>query len=303
MEENKSHYIYYSFEQWGRGYIGYRKCPSGKNPKSDNYLGSFRDKTFKPTEKIIIFQDLTKEEALEIEIILHDFYNVKDNIHFANLANATSSGFCLSSHSSESKKKISKATIGENNHCYGKKCYNNGIKNRFFYPDEEIPKGYILGVDMETSQKKSGKNNPNYGKKCYNNGIREIFISPKEEIPEGYILGGLPDSEEIKQKKSGTQKGKKPGNCGKICYNNGIREKYFSLKDEIPKQFIQGRLFTNCKKSSIKVITSFCCYFSIKDTLEELGISKRKFKNLFDKDPTTGFYIEREKSISIGKDN
>lgn len=77
------HYTYYSYEEWGRGYIGKRSCFC--HPKEDvNYLGSFKDKTFKPTKKVILNIFETKEEALKAEIILHDFYNVDVNLHFAN---------------------------------------------------------------------------------------------------------------------------------------------------------------------------------------------------------------------------
>lgn len=96
MNKIKNHYVYYSYEQFGRGYIGYRKCPEGLTPESDKYLGSFRDKSFKPTEKIILFQDLTKEEAIEIEIKLHAFYDIDKNPHFANKAKQTSIGFSFS---------------------------------------------------------------------------------------------------------------------------------------------------------------------------------------------------------------
>lgn len=46
-------------------------------------------------------------------------------------------------------------------------------------------------------------------------------------------------------------------------------------------------------KKRIKVITSSCCYFSIKDARKELGISGRKFNKLFEKDLLTGFYVEK----------
>ena len=53
MVKNKKYfYVYYSYEPWGRGYIGKRECWC--LPEEDvKYFGSYRDKTFKPTEKII----------------------------------------------------------------------------------------------------------------------------------------------------------------------------------------------------------------------------------------------------------
>lgn len=86
------HYVYYSYEEWGRGYIGKRS--SKVPPEQDQYLGSFKDKTFNPTQKIIIgIFDIAKE-ALEKEILLHNFYNVAKNPHFANQSKQTSLGFC-----------------------------------------------------------------------------------------------------------------------------------------------------------------------------------------------------------------
>ena len=45
--------------------------------------------------------------------------------------------------------------------------------------------------------------------------------------------------------------------------------------------------------NAIKVITSTCCYFSVKDAYEELRITKSKFYKLFEKDPSTVFYVEK----------
>lgn len=162
--ENKDCYVYYSYEQWGRGYIGYRKCPKGETPETDTkYLGSYKDKSFKPTEKIILFQNLTIEEAQEIEAKLHAFYNVKDNPHFANKVNA-SEGF-----------------NGDNNS--GKRWYTDGKRNKLCFPREE-PKGWWKGKTLseETKQKMSGENNPFFGRKhseeskqkCVNHYLKNI---------------------------------------------------------------------------------------------------------------------------------
>lgn len=122
----KYHYTYYSYEEWGRGYIGVRS--SRCLPEEDTeYLGSFTDKTFKPTQKIILQTFDTREEALNAEIILHNFYEINTNPHFANRAKMTSSGFCTegTSISLEHRQKISKKTkglfVGENHPMFGKK--------------------------------------------------------------------------------------------------------------------------------------------------------------------------------------
>ena len=116
MSKSKKYfYVYYSYEPWGRGYIGKRECWC--TPEEDvKYFGSFRDKTFKPTEKIILEVFDSLEEVLQTEILLHDFYEVDKNPHFANRAKATSDRFCFSplgiKRSEETKRKVSNAKKG-----------------------------------------------------------------------------------------------------------------------------------------------------------------------------------------------
>lgn len=101
---NKYFYIYYSYEEFGRGYIGKRECEC--LPKEDiNYLGSFKDKTFKPTQKIILETFDSVEKVLEAEIILHDFYKVDINPHFANRARQTSTKFYYKLSHEEAKRR------------------------------------------------------------------------------------------------------------------------------------------------------------------------------------------------------
>lgn len=90
-----TYYTYRSFEEFegGRSYIGVRKCPAGKTPETDPYLGSYTDKTFSPTAKEILGVYGCKEEALQAEIDLHIQFDVAKNPHFANKARATSMGF------------------------------------------------------------------------------------------------------------------------------------------------------------------------------------------------------------------
>jgi len=88
----KNFYTYYSYEPWGRGYIGKRECKC--LPEEDTkYFGSFKDKTFKPTEKIILGEFASREEAFDAEIKLHSFFEVDRNPHFANRSKQTSTRF------------------------------------------------------------------------------------------------------------------------------------------------------------------------------------------------------------------
>jgi hypothetical protein len=103
----KHFYVYYSYEQWGRGYIGRRECRC--LPEDDSaYFGSFKDKTFRPTQKIVLQVCSSREEACEAEVLLHGFFEVDINPHFANKAKQTSKKFC-------------KNQEGKNNGHYGKR--------------------------------------------------------------------------------------------------------------------------------------------------------------------------------------
>lgn len=87
-----NNYTYYSYEEYGRGYIGSRGCKCSIEEDIE-YLGSFSDKTFKPTQKIILGVFETRVEAYEAELLLHNFFKVDVNPHFANRSKLTSSGF------------------------------------------------------------------------------------------------------------------------------------------------------------------------------------------------------------------
>jgi hypothetical protein len=126
---SKNHYVYYSYEEWGRGYIGVRSTEL--DPLEDPYMGSFKDESFKPTYKEVIAIFESREEALEAEILLHNFYEVHINTHFANKSKQTSVGFTVPlvnpmlgrKHTEETKKKISefrKTCVGEKASMYGK---------------------------------------------------------------------------------------------------------------------------------------------------------------------------------------
>ena len=99
------YYTYYSYEEWSRGYIGSRECEC--LPENDiGYFGSYTDKTFNPTQKIILGIYETRKEAFAAEIILHDFYDVANNPHFANRSKLTTTKFYPSKESASKGGKI-----------------------------------------------------------------------------------------------------------------------------------------------------------------------------------------------------
>lgn len=113
-------YTYYTYEPFGRGYIGSRG--SKIEPEKDPYLGSWSDPFFNPSEKIVISYHSTRREALEAEIALHNFFRVDENPHFANRAKASTSGLCS----------------------HGMIRINNGFQERLVHP-EKIPTGWKKG--------------------------------------------------------------------------------------------------------------------------------------------------------------
>ena len=103
-------YVYYSYEEWGRGYIGVKM---NSNPETDGYYGSYHDKSFTPTQKIVLGEFETPEEALGAEIALHNFFEVDKNPHFANRARQTSTGFISLHKDKEWRRKMSEAHKGK----------------------------------------------------------------------------------------------------------------------------------------------------------------------------------------------
>ena len=143
----KHHYVYKSYEEEGREYIGCRSCNC--LPEEDiKYFGSFKDKTFKPTGKTIMFVCETRKEVLEIEIELHNFFDVAVNPKFANQSKQTSTGFDTTGViagplTEEHKKKISVANSGEK------------------HPMFNVP--HTKEWKQTHSERMSGENNPQYG--------------------------------------------------------------------------------------------------------------------------------------------
>jgi hypothetical protein len=108
-----NHYVYYSYEEWGRGYIGSRSCEC--DPEEDlDYFGSYEDKTFKPTQKIILYAGGSREDVNTVEGLLHDFFEVDINPEFANLSRQRSSGFYRSGpHTEETIEKMKRNRKGK----------------------------------------------------------------------------------------------------------------------------------------------------------------------------------------------
>lgn len=142
METPKEYYYtYYSYEEWGKGYIGSRGCKC--LPEEDiKYFGSFKDKAFKPTQKIILKSDYaTREEAYVDEIILQHYYKVVENQHFVNRAYQTSTKFYVPIEQAKET---------------GRKVQENNRKNKisfFGYTKEQFSEAGKLGGSISYKMK------------------------------------------------------------------------------------------------------------------------------------------------------
>jgi len=90
--ETRTHYVYLSYEENGRKYIGSRTCYDC-SPEEDPYLGSYTDQSFRPTKKEILVVCETRDEANIIEAFLHHNHGV---MHDDKYANRASTCFCHS---------------------------------------------------------------------------------------------------------------------------------------------------------------------------------------------------------------
>lgn len=175
-------YTYYSYEEFGRGYIGYRKLPSKFSciEEDFDYKGSYTDKSYNPTQKIILSVHETGLEAIQAEIALHEFFKVDINPHFANKARQTSSGFYQETLTDEHKQKI-----GEGMRVSGFKPWNSDGRSH-----SEETKAQISETLAERGHPFKGKTHSDETKK-------KMSQAKKGEKHPGY---GKPRSEETKRK-------------------------------------------------------------------------------------------------------
>ena len=200
METPKEYYYtYYSYEEWGRGYFGSRKCYC--LPEEDmNYLGSSKDKTFRPTQKIILKSDYaTREEAIADEIILQRYYKVVENSHFANKAYQTSTKFSYIPSTEEASRNGKKGS---------EKIKENGL-GIFALTQEQLSENGKLGGE------KGGKKSKELGLGIHGQTIEELLKNCSKGGQKAKELGlgvhGRTKEQIIKDSKKGAQKAKELG--------------------------------------------------------------------------------------------
>ena len=208
------HYTYMSIDPVdGRRYIGSRSCRC--LPKEDTkYFGSYKDKSFKPQEKIILKTFSSRKKAFKHEIYLHFVLDVAVSNKFANRARVTTTGFTWAGqhHSDETIAKLriagknmsqeTRDKIRQKNknkklspwHIQLLKDVNTGSKRSLETKEKIRQKALGRKVSVQTRQKRSdnnkGKwiNRPDQSKtlalKNKQTGEIKYFVSQKEAVRE-----------------------------------------------------------------------------------------------------------------------
>lgn len=196
------HTVYNSYEREprGRDYIGKH---STEDPY-DEYLGSFKDQTFKPDEKIIIGYSKTPEGAVWLEEQWQRAFEVADNPQFANQSYQTSARFVV-------------GFKGEKNPNFG---------NRYKWTPEQLSNLPDRSGENNPMYGRKGEDNPNYGKKR-TEGQRAKFQGENN----GFF--GKTHTEETKELQSELKKGENNpmhGKRGKDNPNYGRKDSEESRK-------------------------------------------------------------------------
>lgn len=203
------HTVYNSFEKktLGRDYIGKH---STENPY-DGYLGSYKDESFCPDDKIVLGYATTPEGAVWLEIQYQRAFGVVENPQFANLSYQTSDKFVTGFSGKENpnfgnrytwnpeQKKNLPDRSGENNPMHGRKGENNPNFGKKRTEEQKVKfqgenngfygKNHTEETKKSQSEAKQGENNPMFGLKG-----------------EDHPAFGRKDSDEVRKKKSESAK-------------------------------------------------------------------------------------------------
>jgi hypothetical protein len=227
METPKEYYYtYYSYEEYGRGYLGSRgcNCPPEKDVK---YFGSSKDKTFRPTQKIILKDDYaTREEAYADEIILQEYYKVVENPHFANRSYQTSTGF--------SRKGMIPCNKGKKMSEEQRQKLSASCKGRRLSEEtkEKISKAFKGRELSESHKRKIGESNK--GKPRHTEESKERLRKMQQDSKG---KPRKPHSEDTKEKISKATKGRIPWNKGiknpEVCGGKNPRAKRIEFEGMI----------------------------------------------------------------------
>jgi hypothetical protein len=229
------YYVYYSYEEWGRGYIGKRECKCP--PEEDvSYFGSFYDNTFQPTCKIILETFSSREEALNAEIFLHSFYDVAKNPHFANKAKQTStrftgdgSGMRGKRHTPETRRKMSENSSSRRPEVKEKlrKAHTGKVQSQ----ETKDKKSLALRGEKNGMFGRTGSLNPFHGK-THSEETKQVLSQQKM---------GQKRSKESCEKQANTMRGKPGANKGRHWITNGSSNRLVFPDSLIPEGWRRGR--------------------------------------------------------------
>ena len=170
------HTVYLSFEPDGRDYIGKH---SSKDPY-DEYLGSYKDKSFDPSGKIILEYARTEAGAVEAEVRWQQVFQVAEDSQFANQSYQTNTKFVLD-------------TRGEKHPLFGAKRPDTRERNLRDNPSKRPEVAAKIaeaarrrkGKDSEETRLKKGRSladrmaqNPNYQSECGSKAASMGFFDP-----------------------------------------------------------------------------------------------------------------------------
>ena len=133
----------------------------------------------------------------------------------------------------------------------GKKCYNNGLINKFFKEGEQ-DEGFYLGLTTKGTFKR------------INNGVSDMNIKIDDEIPEGWTLGSVTKGKEsnLKGRTVGPHTPERKNNISKANSNkmwitNGIEDMRISITEEIKDGWRKGRTNGN-SFGDTKIVCDIC---------------------------------------------
>ncbi len=195
------HTVYNSFEPGpnGRDYIGKHST----DDPYDDYMGSFKDKTFNPDDKIVFAYSKTKEGAVWLEIMFQRVFGVVEDPQFANKSYQTSDKFVT-------------GFAGEEHPLYGTKRPDVTERNLTNNPSKQPEAAAKIaeaarkrkGTDSEETRRKKGKSlrkriadNPNHQSEMGSKGgakTRELGVGIFDPANKG--KGGRNQPVEVKRK-------------------------------------------------------------------------------------------------------
>jgi hypothetical protein len=261
--DRKYHILYVSYEGMtsGRSYVGAHST----DDLQDGYFGSYVDKSFSPTHKIIVGYYNSREALLKAEETLQKSLDVVRDPRYANQSIQHGSGFTYGflgrTHSQEFVDNLSQRNKERVWTPQMKEAASQSQKERWRKMSDQEKKEYALrssdqwkGVSMPEEQKRKigesqmGEKNHRFGKTespetrekkaqkmrgryWGNNGVEEKMFTPEEAVPDGWVSGRL------KTPFLGAVKGK-----GKKWYTDGVTEKMLGERQEIPEGWGRGRL-------------------------------------------------------------